>query len=80
MALPNKITPNKFAPPTQKAPVSKTRGATIGAPGAAIYRSQLWGLGIVTPATSPRPQRNRPTPTEPRQRGRQDIAAFSMVL
>ena len=46
-----------------------------GEPGA----FHLFGLGTVTPATSPVTQTNHPTPTEPQQRYKQDVGARSIV-
>jgi len=50
------------------------RGAS-GEPGA----FHLFGLGQVTPATSPVTQINHPPPTEPQQRYKQDVGACSIA-
>ena len=73
-----KLIPNKFVPPTLKARGPRPGARDPGSPGepGAFH---LFGLGQVTPATSPVTQINHPPPTEPQQRYKQDVGACSIA-
>ena len=73
-----KLPPNEFVRLILKARGPRRGARDPGSPGepGAFH---LFGLGTVTPATSPVTQINHPPPTEPQQRYKQDVGACSIA-
>jgi hypothetical protein len=75
---PTKLIPNEFIRLILKARGPR-RGARDPGPPGKLGAFHLFGLGQVTPATSPVTQINHPPPTEPRQRYKKDVGACSIA-